>query len=212
MKKKGFTLIELLIVVAIIAILAAIAVPNFLEAQVRSKVSRVRSDLRTLATAIESYTADWNVSAPEAGAGPFPARDVGTGILTPAISTPVSYISNCDLIDPFMDAAEREPADVRLYTYHSYKWKWWQRPQGDDYEYLSGDHVDGYEFKDHYGMWRLFSIGPDKQWDNVPGGSQYFNPSPIGIPYDPTNGTISLGNIIRSQKFSEQKTWKFPVP
>lgn len=58
---KGFTLIELLIVVAIIAILAAIAVPNFLEAQVRSKVSRARSDMRSMATAIESYYVDNNL-------------------------------------------------------------------------------------------------------------------------------------------------------
>jgi len=58
MKLKGFTLIELLIVVAIIAILAAIAVPNFLEAQVRSKVSRAYNDMRNLATALESYRID----------------------------------------------------------------------------------------------------------------------------------------------------------
>src|SRR5690606_17284104 len=58
--KKGFTLIELLIVVAIIAILAAIAVPNFLEAQTRAKIARVQSDMRTVNTAFETYRIDHN--------------------------------------------------------------------------------------------------------------------------------------------------------
>ena len=63
MKKResGFTLIELLIVIAIIGILAAIAIPNLLNAVQRGKQKRTMSDMRTMATAIEAYAVDNNV-------------------------------------------------------------------------------------------------------------------------------------------------------
>ena len=62
--RKGFTLIELLIVIAIILILIAIALPNFLEAQLRAKITRVEAEFRTLATAIEAYKADYGKYPP----------------------------------------------------------------------------------------------------------------------------------------------------
>lgn len=59
-KEKGFTLIELLIVVAIIGIIAAIAIPNLLNAIDRGKQKRTMADMRSIGTAIESYAVDNN--------------------------------------------------------------------------------------------------------------------------------------------------------
>jgi len=59
-KKKGFTLIELLIVVVIIGILAAIAIPKFSQTKEKAYVASMKADLRNLATYEESYAADNN--------------------------------------------------------------------------------------------------------------------------------------------------------
>jgi prepilin-type N-terminal cleavage/methylation domain-containing protein len=62
--RKGFTLIELLIVVVVIGILAAIAIPKFEHTKGKAQVSAIKSDLRNLMSAQESYYYDYQTYAP----------------------------------------------------------------------------------------------------------------------------------------------------
>ena len=88
MKHKGFSLIELLIVVAIIGILVAIAVPNFLNAQIRARVARSQTDIRSIVTALESYRLDHN-TIPPYDEQIIPTHNKNLFQL----STPVSYLN-----------------------------------------------------------------------------------------------------------------------
>ena len=202
-RKKGFTLIELLIVVAIIAILALIAVPNFLEAQTRAKVSRVKSDLRTLATAMESYYVDNNSYTNGQGGGEYPIQWRGFRLLT----TPIAYITSIPM-DGF--GLTSINGDRRLATFEIGAGQVAGEPAGRNAQpYGDGMPSD---------TWEIESDGPDHIDDTggspIAGGGNLL-PSTgsyptdwISVPpsrmvngfYDPTNGTMSFGNILRTQR------------
>jgi prepilin-type N-terminal cleavage/methylation domain-containing protein len=198
MSRKAFTLIELLIVVAIIAILAAIAVPNFLEAQTRSKVSRVQADFRTLATAIESYYVDKNSYPWDQDDDITSTGEDGFRLLT----TPISYFSSGRaLSDPFAD--ERRPGNNDSAPHY-------QMSSGVDPYRRGTDRIPrGDPAYEPVQAWALFSNGPNNRirgpaesvamsnddWPFKPiGGGVNLNPRAF---YDPTNGTTSFGTIIR---------------
>ena len=209
-RTKGFTLIELLIVVAIIAILAAIAVPNFLEAQTRAKVSRGKADMRSLATAIESYTVDWNWPSPAAivlakgggkcVAGTFSAdEEERTFIAYSKYTTPLAYMTSIPN-DPFLDKGSKNLISGEVYrTWRPFRYETYidcaKMNQGQLMAYYRGYR------------WALASLGPERSpgggisatliGPNTGSGGQ---PNTTRCSYDPSNGTVSRGWIIRTNK------------
>lgn len=189
--RRAFTLIELLIVVAIIAILAAIAIPNMLEAQVRAKVSRARNDLRTLATAIESYMVDYQ-RPPYDGEPGDPHW--GWATAQAQLTTPIAYISTV-MADVFQDTGM---PDATIPGHSNYMGPNRTRHTFDystaSWENLAADPAKTAVWLRHLGPspYKIASAGPDLEFDNA--GSFYG----LRQIYHPTNGTTSLGDIPRS--------------
>ena len=172
--------------VAPAAILAAIAVPNFLEAQGRAKVSRVKADMRTMSLALETYYIDQNVYpawTAEPGRKIYgscsPSDQPGFRVKSSpsdplmTLTTPIAYISQF-YKDPLA------PSAGATFSY-------WTPPQESGIGYI------------------LWSPGPDGRYDlnlnNVPNlyvpKSGVPSPGLVDLTYDPSNGTKSAGDIWR---------------
>lgn len=207
----GFTLIELLIVIAIILILISIALPNFLEAQLRAKVTNAESEMRSIKTALMSYGTD----------RPFyPADIMEQGLTIPGpqhawtrsiqgwkqITTPVKYMKYVPqdrfLYDSYWTPTKQ--AEV-YYRYIAMGW----RCGCAGVSIKKGKCIVPAEVRgkvsfttpyDPYatfaGSFTILSDGPDRTWNFGEWAVHKDYRASRALFYSPTNGTASAGDLI----------------
>ena len=189
-RKKAFTLIELLIVVAIIGILAAIAVPNFLNARIKAKLARVEADLRSISLSLESYRLDNGRYIFRTGNMTWPRRWV-------PLTTPMAYMSGDVFRDPFFpkDMLSND-GDEPIYWYEL-----WRNEADWQVKFNNSPEIYYRDWQNRY-KYAIGSAGPDYdiQADN-PAVGYGFGRQECGhtyfLQYSTSNGLISCGDIIR---------------
>lgn len=190
-RRWGFTLIELLIVVAIIGILAAIAVPNFLNAQTRAKVARAQADLRSLSTSLESYYLDWSDYPCDETTSSQYYKYLVNPVLFP-LTTPMAYVGDITMPDPFLKFTQimaqggHDGGHTGSYMFYHYSQRF-------------GRHLTNCPASRKKG-YCVLSMGPDYQQSGL-----YFLPPNLvcadfqygaGPAYKPSNGLHSTGDIV----------------
>ncbi|MCA9413954.1 MAG: prepilin-type N-terminal cleavage/methylation domain-containing protein [Candidatus Omnitrophica bacterium] len=202
--KKGFTLIELLIVIAIILILIAIALPNFLEAQTRAKVTNAKAEMRGIAPAIQSYFNDWRRYPPDgfelpSASGYFPEENPR---IWTQLTTPVQYVTSLP-VDEFHVALSDSQGNTRseknqTYRYYGAHWRCLALG-GSPGRFEESCQGIGNRWESEFeGGWIIYSPGPDKEHSFGEWSMHIYEGRNKGYPlmYAPTNGTRSKGDLV----------------